>query len=75
MGGHKHPSQLPGCLVAAQFLSGLLMVTCHFDRANEAIAKRAREKPPDQKVGTHLKHLHIINTNTSLKRLLLIDNP
>ncbi|MBE0655768.1 MAG: hypothetical protein IH594_18350 [Bacteroidales bacterium] len=48
MGGHKHAYQLSGYLVAAQFLSALLMMTCHSDRANLAIAKGAREESPDQ---------------------------
>ncbi|MBE0675919.1 MAG: hypothetical protein IH591_14775 [Bacteroidales bacterium] len=34
--------------MAAQFLSALLMMTCHSGRANVAIAKGAREEPPDR---------------------------
>ncbi|MBE0656020.1 MAG: hypothetical protein IH594_19630 [Bacteroidales bacterium] len=48
MGGHQATWHLSSMLKAAQFLSALLMMTCHSDRANVAIAKGAREEPPDR---------------------------
>ncbi|MBE0654733.1 MAG: hypothetical protein IH594_13100 [Bacteroidales bacterium] len=51
MGGHEHASQLPGCLVAAQFLSGNRGGPCHFDR---------REKPPEHKRNMGIIIYHFI---------------
>ncbi|MBE0652395.1 MAG: hypothetical protein IH594_01275 [Bacteroidales bacterium] len=48
MGGHQATWHLSSMLMATQFLSALLMMTCHSDRATVAIAKGAREEPPDR---------------------------